>query len=95
MKADQDEIANLTAEVAKIDKDLNASKATERNISDNIRYREMRREIEEFQREIASLNLDEAARSNRTFTEKYDACRRKENELNGEVCIMVSRCRVR
>jgi hypothetical protein len=94
----KEEVASLEAEQQKIKDQLIASRqgataiearlsearATERNISDNIRHRELGRQIAELDNQIASNNVEEAFRSRQHFQKEYEASRIRESELSGE-----------
>lgn len=80
----QNDISGIESEVAKIEKDLNESRATERNIHDNLRYLALGRDIERIDSEMAGLQLEEASKANKIWSEKFNVSKRKENELNGE-----------
>ncbi|KDN47360.1 P-loop containing nucleoside triphosphate hydrolase protein [Tilletiaria anomala UBC 951] len=62
-------------EIARIEKKLNEARATERNIMDNLRFRELRRQIDQ---------LDEEIQSSNRYQKEYAASREHENKLNGE-----------
>lgn len=80
----QSEIKEIEAEVAKVDKDLNESNATERNIIDNLRYRELGRDLDRIKEELEKLDLDKASKARKEFETKYHAQKQIENSLNGE-----------
>lgn len=80
----RDDIGGVESEVAKIEKDLNESRATERNIHDNLRYLALGRDIERIDAEMAGLQLEEASKANKIWSEKFNVSKRRENELNGE-----------
>ena len=87
MQTVQKSISAVEAESAKIEKDLNESKATERNIHDNLRHRHLQAEVQRIQAEHDGLNLDEASEASKTWDAKYNNSKKKENELNGEVSV--------
>lgn len=80
----QQEVKEVEADVAKIDKDLNESKATERNIVDNLRYRQLGRDLKKIDEELSCLDLDEASVARMEFESKYHDQKQLENSLNGE-----------
>lgn len=77
--------AAVELEAARIEKDLNESKATERSIHDNLRFRHLHAEVQRIQAEHAALSLDEASEASKTWDAKYNSSKKRENELNGEV----------
>ncbi|UZJ57177.1 hypothetical protein CBS101457_006497 [Exobasidium rhododendri] len=80
----QGEVVKIEKEVAQIEKDLNESRATERNIHDNLRYMQLSRDIKIINEELSSLDLEESSKLNKLWTEKYNTAKRKENDLNGK-----------
>lgn len=79
----QDVIEATGQDVQKIEKDLNESRATERNISDNLRFIQLGREVKHIDDELRGMDLEEASRANREWNEKYNSSKRTENDLNG------------
>jgi DNA repair protein RAD50 len=79
----QAEVAVIEKDVTQIEKDLNESRATERNIHDNLRYIQLGREITSIDEELDSLDLEESHKLNKVWTEKYNTSKRLENDLNG------------
>jgi DNA repair protein RAD50 len=79
-----DRIKEVESDISKIDKDLNESKATERNIVDNLQYRQLGRDIRKIEEDLSQLDLDEASKNRREFESKYHAQNQEVNKLNGE-----------
>ena len=65
--------------MAEIDKEINESGASMANLRENIRVRKLVRAIEATQTEIDSFDMEEAAKARRTFKEKYDGEKEREN----------------
>lgn len=80
----QGETKEFENEVTKVDKDLNEFRATERNIHDNIRYRQLGAELRQIDDELSDLDLDEASTARKDFEAKYHNQKQVENSLNGE-----------
>lgn len=78
------DVKELTDKVAELQKELNQSQATERNIVDNIRYRQLAKDVLQIEEEINSLDLEQAQRSRKHFADKYTEAKEEENRLNGE-----------
>ncbi|GAC97185.1 DNA repair protein RAD50 [Pseudozyma hubeiensis SY62] len=78
------EVKELTDKVAELQKEVNQSQATERNIVDNIRYRQLAKDVAKIEEEINSLDLEQAQRSRKHFADKYTEAKEEENRLNGE-----------
>jgi len=79
----QAEASVIEKDVMQIEKDLNESRATERNIHDNLRYIQLGREITSIKEELDSLDLEESHKLNKLWTDKYNTSKRQENDLNG------------
>lgn len=84
IQAIQDEMKVIEGDAAKIDRDLNESKSTERNILDNLRYRELGRDLTRIDEELSQLDLDSASIARQEFELKYHDQKQVENSLNGE-----------
>ncbi|EPQ30278.1 uncharacterized protein PFL1_02394 [Pseudozyma flocculosa PF-1] len=84
MQGIQREIKEIEAQVAELEKEMNQSKATERNILDNLRYRQLQKDIVAIEAEIDSLDLEQAQRSRKHFADKYNEAKEEENRMNGE-----------
>ncbi|PWZ03080.1 putative RAD50-DNA repair protein [Testicularia cyperi] len=78
------ETKEIEERAAEIEKEMNQSQATERNILDNIRYRQLKRDVAAIEGEINSLDLEQAQRSRKHFADKYTEAKEEENRLNGE-----------
>ncbi|GAC72691.1 DNA repair protein RAD50 [Moesziomyces antarcticus T-34] len=78
------DVKELTDKAAELQKELNQSQATERNILDNIRYRQLAKDVAQIEEEINSLDLEQAQRSRKHFADKYTEAKEEENKLNGE-----------
>nr|WJN25016.1 DNA repair protein [Tranzscheliella williamsii] len=78
------EIKEVEEKVVELEKEMNQAQATERNILDNMRYRQLERDVISIEEEINSLDLEQAQRSRKHFAEKYSEAKEEENRLNGE-----------
>lgn len=58
--------------------------ARQTNLRDNIRLRQVVRDIGHAEAELASLDLDEAHRHYNNFSSQYDEARKRESDMNGE-----------
>lgn len=79
----QAEVSVIEKDIMQIEKDLNESRATERNIHDNLRYIQLGREISSIDEELDSLDLEESHKLSKMWTDKYNTSKREENDLNG------------
>lgn len=80
----QAEIKEIEAQISTVDKDLNESNATERNILDNLRYRQLGRDLLHIEEDLNKLDLDAASKARKDFESKYHDQKQIENSLNGE-----------
>ncbi|KAJ1033479.1 hypothetical protein NDA13_001470 [Ustilago tritici] len=78
------DVKELTDKITELQKEVNQSQATERNILDNIRYRQLAKDVLQIEEEINSLDLEQAQRSRKHFADKYTEAKEEENRLNGE-----------
>jgi DNA repair protein RAD50 len=72
-------------EISNIDKIISESGAFVGNLRENIRVRKLIKDIAATQAEIATYDLDEAAKAKRIFDEKYSVEKQKETDLHAEV----------
>lgn len=68
-----------------IDKEIAESGSNNSKIRDNLRIREMRREIEKIQEKIESFDLEEAAKARRQFDTKYASEKKRQSDMESEV----------
>lgn len=71
-------------EVQAMERDLNESRTTERNIADNLRFLQLQRDVKVVDEQLASMNLEDALLKHRQWDEKYTQSKQKENKLNGD-----------
>ena len=72
-------------EIGNIDKVISESGAFVGNLRENMRVRKLIKDIAVTQAEIATYDLDEAAKAKRIFDEKYSVEKQKETDLHAEV----------
>nr|WJN25009.1 DNA repair protein [Farysia itapuensis] len=80
----QNDNKELEEKVSVLEREMNQSQSTERNILDNIRYRQLQKDIVQIEEEINSLDLEQAQSSRKHFADKYNQAKEEENRLNGE-----------
>ena len=68
-----------------IDKEIAESGSNNSKIRDNLRIREMRREIERIKEKIESFDLEEAAKARRQFDTKYASEKKRQSDMESEV----------
>lgn len=65
--------------------EISQQKSVERNIKDNITYRQLAKEVEDLRQDIASRDLEEISNARRNFESQYNDSRNKEVELQGHL----------
>lgn len=65
--------------------EISQQKSVERNIKDNITYRQLAKEVEDLKQDIASRDLEEISNARRNFESQYNDSRNKEVELQGHL----------
>lgn len=81
------EIEAVRDVIAKLDKEINEAGASISNLRDNIRLRQLVRDIAATQEEIDSHDMEEAAKAKRNFEDQYNVKKALETELQARVCI--------
>lgn len=74
----------LNENIKQYEKTVASAKESERNLSDNIRYRSLLTELESVRDEIASYDLEETSKAKKQFDEMYDQSRNKEAEKQAQ-----------
>lgn len=77
-----EEVRNI---MAKIDKEISDSGSTIANLRENIRVRKIEKEIQKTREEIATYDMEEAAKAKRNFDSKWDVVKKSEDELKAAV----------
>jgi DNA repair protein RAD50 len=71
--------------MAKIDKEISESGSTIASLRENLRVRKIEKEIKKTREEIASFDMEEAAKAKRNFESKWDVVKKREDELKATV----------
>ncbi|TIA89934.1 hypothetical protein E3P99_01838 [Wallemia hederae] len=74
----------LNENIKSYEKTVASAKESERNLSDNIRYRKLLAELEDIRDQINSYDLEETTRAKKQFDEMYDESRQKESEKQAQ-----------
>lgn len=74
----------LNDNIKNFEKTVASAKESERNLSDNIRYRKLVAELEEIRNQINSYDLEETTKAKRQFDEMYDESRSRESEKQAQ-----------
>ncbi|KAF9533118.1 P-loop containing nucleoside triphosphate hydrolase protein [Crepidotus variabilis] len=78
----QAEVEGVRAAIAVIEKEINESGATISNLRDNIIVRKLKEKIGIIDQEIESYDMEEAAKARRTYEDKYEPAKAREQKLN-------------
>ena len=73
------------AKLAEIDQEINQANLTMANLRDNMRFRRLKRELEGIETELSAIDMEEAAKAKRIWTEKWTAEKQKETDLQSKV----------
>ncbi|OCF37294.1 DNA repair protein RAD50 [Kwoniella heveanensis BCC8398] len=75
----------IEATIASLSSELSKAESLKGNISNNLKYREDGRKVEDVQRELDSLDLESAAKSRKEFSERYRPMMDEEEDVGGRV----------
>ena len=78
----QVQIEGVRRDIAAIDKEINESGATMSNLRDNIIVRKLKEKVAAIDKEIASYDMEEAAKARRNYEDKYQPAKAREQKLN-------------
>lgn len=79
----QKEAERATQDTYALETAIHDVRAREANLQDNVRYRQVLRELEHVTAELNKLDLETAHTRHKRASSAYDAARREENELSG------------
>ncbi|OSD07185.1 hypothetical protein PYCCODRAFT_1402589 [Trametes coccinea BRFM310] len=75
------QLENMRATISEIDKEINEAGMTMANLRENIRVRRLMRELAHTQEELDAIDMEEAAKAKRIWTEKWNVEKQKETDL--------------
>ena len=81
------DVERVRAEIALINKEIDEGGAVQANIRDNLFMRELVRSINQTQKEIDALDMEEAAKARRNFDEQYPKQLERETNMQSNVLI--------
>lgn len=84
-KDQEEKMHEVRQAISKIEREEHDSKNMERNVDDNIRYKQLKETIAKLEEEIATRDIEGARKAKRQFDKDYEASRRKQTELQAEV----------
>lgn len=85
MKDINAEAATLEKDKQTVDADLQQARATERNLDDNLRYRQFQVRIAELDAEFRKYDLAGISEQRRAFLKDYEGGEKKKSEMDGQV----------
>ncbi len=80
-------LEKIRATVGEIDKEINEAGMTMANLRENIRVRRLMRELASTQAELDAIDMEEAAKAKRIWTDRWNVEKQKETELQAKVRI--------
>ena len=90
------DVEQVRAEIALINKEIDEGGAVQANIRDNLFMRDLVRSINQTQKEIDALDMEEAAKARRNFDEQYPKQLERETNMQSNVLVchssLVDRC---
>ncbi len=81
------QIEDVRRAIAAIEKESNESGATLSNLRDNIIVRRLKEKIDTIDKDVASFDMEEAAKARRNYEDKYQPAKAREQKLNEAVCL--------
>ncbi|KAL1950586.1 hypothetical protein VTO73DRAFT_5710 [Trametes versicolor] len=77
-------LEKIRATVGEIDKEINEAGMTMANLRENIRVRRLMRELASTQAELDAIDMEEAAKAKRIWTDRWNVEKQKETELQAK-----------
>ncbi|KAH9854720.1 hypothetical protein C2E23DRAFT_726150 [Lenzites betulinus] len=74
-------LENVRATIGEIDKEINEAGMTMANLRENLRVRRLMRELANTQAELDAIDMEEAAKAKRIWTERWNVEKQKETEM--------------
>jgi DNA repair protein RAD50 len=81
----EEEIMQLTMAISEAESNIANMKQLERNVADNLRYRDMQRDITKMRAKIVELETQNAEAEMENYKEKADKLRKAQNKYTAEV----------
>lgn len=78
-------LENVRTAVGEIDKEINEAGMTMANLRENLRVRRLMRELASTQAELDAIDMEEAAKAKRIWTERWNVEKQKETDLQTKV----------
>ncbi|TBU46351.1 hypothetical protein BD309DRAFT_1078711 [Dichomitus squalens] len=74
-------LEQIRAKLGDIDKEISEAAVTLANLRENIRFRRLKRDLAATEAELDAIDMEEAAKAKRIWTEKWNVEKQKETEL--------------
>lgn len=84
-------LEQIRAKLGDIDREISDAGMTMANLRENIRFRRLNRDLVATQAELDSIDMAEAAKAKRIWTQKWEAEKQKETDLQTKVCLVLIR----
>ena len=88
MQAEEGRVGQIRAKLAQLEKEISEAAVTAASLRENMRFRRLQRECAAVEAELSAIDMEEAAKAKRIWTEKWAVEKQKENDLQKKV-----RCR--
>ena len=79
------QLEKIRATIGEIDKEINEAGMTMANLRENIRVHRLMRELAAAQAELDAIDMEEAVKAKRIWTEKWNVEKQKETDLQTKV----------
>ena len=79
------ELEQIRAKLGDIDKEISEAAVTLANLRENIRFRRLKRDLAVTEAELNAIDMEEAAKAKRIWTEKWNVEKQKETALQSKV----------
>lgn len=78
-------LEQIRAKLSEIDKEINEAGVTMANLRENLRFRRLKRDLASTEAELNAIDMEEAAKAKRIWTEKWNIEKQKETDLQTKV----------
>ena len=78
-------LEQIRAKLGEIDREINEAGVTVASLRENLRFRRLKRELAVVEAELNAIDMEEAAKAKRIWTEKWTVEKQKETDLQTKV----------
>lgn len=86
-------LEQIRVSIAGIEKEINEAGATIANLRENIRVRKLMKDLAATTAELDAIDMEEAAKAKRIWTEKWNVEKQKETDLQSKVFVPITLCK--